>query len=55
VRANFANARYFGVSSFGRPPQGAAGQQKVEGLAPVRVEDPILWIFHQFGLIKARP
>lgn len=54
VQMNFANARYFGVSSFGRPPRGMRGQQKVEGLAPVRVEDPILWIFYQFGLIRGR-
>ncbi len=54
VRTNFSNYHYFGVSSFGKPPEGPSGRQTVESAAPIRVEDPILWIFHAFGLIKAR-
>lgn len=54
VRTNFSNYHYFGVSSFGKPPEGPAGQQTVESATPIRIEDPILWIFHAFGLIKAR-
>ncbi|GAB4568835.1 MAG: hypothetical protein Kow0077_00350 [Anaerolineae bacterium] len=54
VRTNFANYHYFGVSSFGKPPEGPAGQQTIASAAPIRVEDPILWIFYAFGLIKGR-
>jgi hypothetical protein len=55
VRTNFANYQYFGVSSFGRAPQGEPdGPQTINSITPIRVEDPIMWIFHQFGLIKAR-
>ncbi len=54
VRMNFATYHYFGVSSFGKAPEGAAGQQTVEGAAPLRIEDPILWIFNAFGLIRPR-
>ncbi len=53
IRADFARYRYFGVSSFGRPPEGAAsGAQTVTGLAPIRVEDPIRWILSEFGLLR---
>ncbi|MBN2469789.1 MAG: hypothetical protein JXN59_03605, partial [Anaerolineae bacterium] len=54
VRMNFATYHYFGVSSFGKAPEGPSGQQTVEGAAPLRIEDPILWIFHAFGLIKSQ-
>ena len=51
VRDHFSNYRYFGVSSFGHSP---SPENRLEAIAPIRVEDPLLWIFHQFGLIKNR-
>jgi hypothetical protein len=47
IEANFAQYRFFGVSSLGRPPEGV----KVEMISPIRVEDPFLWILWQLGLI----
>ena len=52
VKANFSNYHYFGVSALGQPPKKGASQ--LEGVAPHRVEDPLLWIFREFGLIKER-
>lgn len=46
----FANYRFFGVSSLGNEPA-ANGQVMVQ---PLRVEDPFLWILHQFKLIKGK-
>ncbi len=47
---NFANYRFFGVSSLGNQPS-ASGQVNVE---PLRVEDPFLWILHQFKMVKGK-
>ncbi len=46
----FANYRFFGVSSLGNQPD-SSGQVKVE---PLRVEDPFLWILHQFKMVKGK-
>lgn len=46
----FANYHFFGVSSLGNQPE-TSGRVKVE---PLRVEDPFLWILHQFKLIKGK-
>lgn len=46
----FANYRFFGVSSLGNQPD-ASGRVKIE---PLRVEDPFLWLLHQFKLIKGK-
>lgn len=51
LKANFSKYRYFGVSSLGQPPQDG---QHLETVAPHRVEDPILWLFYEFGLIKGK-
>jgi hypothetical protein len=54
VRTNFSNYQYFGVSSFGRAPEGIDGQQTINSITPIRVEDPIMWIFSEFGLVKVK-
>jgi hypothetical protein len=46
----FANYHFFGVSSLGNQPE-ASGRVKIE---PLRVEDPFLWILHEFKLIKGK-
>ena len=53
LRTQFANYRYFGVSSFGYSPH---DNQLSKGVAPFRVEDPFLWLLAQFGYIgKVKP
>lgn len=49
VQANWSNVHYFGFSALGRPP---VGGQLVGGVAPLRVEDPILWLLSQWKLIQ---
>jgi len=51
VEKGFANFHYFSVSSLGRPP---TKDGKVEGISPIRVEDPFLWILYKAGLIKGQ-
>lgn len=48
VENNFSNVRYFGVSSFGRPPVGFGQLDPVE---PHRVLDPLLWILARERII----
>lgn len=50
VRSSFRNYRYFGVSALGRAPN----REVIQAVTPLRVEDPALWIFHQFGLIAGK-
>lgn len=51
IEANFAQYRYFGVSSLGRIPDKTG---KIEVVSPIRVEDPFLWILNQLGMIEKR-
>jgi hypothetical protein len=48
VSTHFQNYRYFGVSAFGKSPK---PDNTIDGVAPIRVEDPLLWIAKEFGLI----
>jgi hypothetical protein len=48
VSTYFQNYKYFGVSSFGKAPR---PDNTIDGVAPIRVEDPLLWIAKEFGLI----
>lgn len=50
VRANFDNYHFFGVSALGQPPN---ENNEILTVAPHRVEDPLLWIFQEFGVVKA--
>ena len=49
VEADFKTFQYFGVSSLGKTPDISGGLTTV---APMRVEDPFLWLLHRFGIIK---
>ncbi len=52
LRHNFASYRFFGVSSLGKAP---TPDGQIDGaVSPMRVEDPLLWIFSQFKLIKTK-
>lgn len=50
VKVHFELYQYFGVSALGQPP---TADYEIVSVAPHRVEDPILWLFHQFGIVKA--
>lgn len=50
VETNFSNYVFCAVSALGKMPKG----DEINGVSPIRVEDPLLWIFNQFGLIKAK-
>lgn len=50
VGANYRLSRWFGTSAFGRPP---TGTQLPAGVSPVRVEDPVLWLLAQWGMIRS--
>jgi len=48
VKTEFPRAAYFGVSALGENP--VDGHLR-NGVAPQRVEDPILWMLHTWGAI----
>jgi hypothetical protein len=50
IDVHFKNYRFFGISSLGRAPV----NNQLTTIASLRVEDPLLWIFHQFGFIKGK-
>ncbi|MGO9976100.1 MAG: TRAFAC clade GTPase domain-containing protein [Solirubrobacteraceae bacterium] len=51
VSANWANVRWFGISALGRSP--VDGQLRA-GVAPQRVEDPLLWFLAEWGMISTK-
>jgi len=50
VKTQFQNYRFFGISALGQAPI----NDRVERINSLRVEDPLLWIFNQFGFIKGK-
>lgn len=51
VTANWADVRWFGLSALGRPP---VDGELPAGVAPHRVEDPLLWFLAEWGMIPAK-
>lgn len=51
IDLKFANYRYFGVSSLGGQPDAS---NRLKTVDPLRVEDPFLWVLHQFDLVKGK-
>jgi len=49
LKRRFANLGLFGVSPLGASPD--AIRQRVAGVAPVRVDEPLLWILYKLGYI----
>jgi hypothetical protein len=47
----FPKAGFFAVSSLGSPPNGTSAPTP----APLRVEDPLLWILWRLGYVQRRP
>jgi GTPase SAR1 family protein len=52
VERNFARNRYFGMSALGTAPP-REGRLDPSGIRPRRVEDPLLWLLGQFGLMRS--
>ncbi|HEY0546007.1 MAG TPA: hypothetical protein VGC91_11565 [Pyrinomonadaceae bacterium] len=52
LQHNFENYSYFGLSALGSPPD-TQGRLPF-GVAPFRVEDPLLWILYQLGVVPGR-
>ena len=52
IRHNFKNPWYFGLSALGASPDPQG--RLPAGATPFRVEDPLLWILRQRGIIPAR-
>jgi GTPase SAR1 family protein len=50
VKTYFDCYRYFAISAFGKAPDG----DRLESISPLRVEDPLLWVFNQFKVIEAK-
>ena len=49
---NFSKFRFFGVSALGAEPDYGAGTVDPDGVRPLRVEDPILWLLAERDFIK---
>ncbi|MDX6527823.1 MAG: hypothetical protein QOH41_113 [Blastocatellia bacterium] len=52
LQHNFETFSYFGVSALGSPPD-SQGRLPM-GVAPFRVEDPLLWILHKLNVVRGR-
>lgn len=52
LQHNFENYSYFGLSALGSQPD--AQGRLPSGVAPFRVEDPLLWILYQLGIVPGR-
>lgn len=52
LQHNFENYSYFGLSALGSPPD-IEGRLPF-GVAPFRVEDPLLWILYRLGIVPGR-
>lgn len=49
---NFRTSSLFGLSALGNTPQGEEVDPR--GIQPYRVEDPLLWLLHGFGMLPRR-
>ena len=50
LKRNFANLGFFGVSALGAHPD--AIRQRMAQFAPVRVDEPLLWILFRLGYVE---
>ena len=51
LQLNYTDARYFAVSALGAAPDYAAAAVEPGGVRPFRVDEPLLWLLHRFGVI----
>lgn len=54
LRYNYANFRYFAVSSLGAPPDYLTGKVDRGGVNPFRVAEPLLWLLSGFKVVPRR-
>lgn len=54
LRAHYRSFRYFAVSSLGAEPDYGGGRVDAAGVRPFRVDEPLLWLFGQFGIVERR-
>lgn len=48
---NYSNYRYFAVSALGASPNYGNDTVNERGVQPFRVEEPLLWLLHRFGVV----
>jgi hypothetical protein len=53
VQNAFADHRFFALSALGFPPT-STEKLSPQGIHPLRVEDPMLWLLGRFGLVPVR-
>lgn len=53
VQNAFADHRFFALSALGFPPT-SPEELSPQGIHPLRVEDPMLWLLGRFGLVPVR-
>jgi hypothetical protein len=51
---NYTTYRYFAVSALGDAPDYARDLVNDSGVQPFRVEEPLLWLLHRFGILGGR-
>ncbi len=51
LELNYADFRYFAVSALGAAPDYQAAAVDPGGVQPFRVDEPLLWLLHRFGVI----
>ena len=54
VKGRFKNVAFFGISALGQNPFGSERILPHNKPHPIRVEDPLLWLLWQHGVIKGR-
>lgn len=52
LRLHYKRFRYFAVSALGASPDYAGGRVDSRGVVPFRVDEPLLWLLSQFGVIE---
>jgi hypothetical protein len=52
LQFNYANFRYFVVSSLGAPP--TDGMVDPRGLRPFRIDEPFIWLLNRLGLVEGK-
>lgn len=50
LRQHYAEYSLFGLSALGGAPR--EGKVGIGGIRPYRVEDPLLWLLHRFGMLE---
>ncbi|MFF0576513.1 hypothetical protein [Streptosporangium saharense] len=50
---HYADHALFGLSALGGEPDVRAGRVGPGGVRPHRVEDPLLWLLHRFGMLRS--